>query len=35
MGNNPVGRWMGLTLDRFVGADYERGLERLRERVEG
>ena len=35
MGDTPVGRWFGLALDRFVGADYERGLERLRARVEG
>ncbi|MGP1356438.1 SRPBCC family protein [Roseicyclus sp.] len=35
MGNTPVGRWFGLALDRFVGADYERGLDRLRARVEG
>ena len=35
MGNNPVSRWFGLMLDGFVGADYERGLERLREAVEG
>lgn len=35
MGNNPVGRWMGLMMDGFVGADYERGLERLRAQLEG
>jgi hypothetical protein len=35
MGNNPIGRWMGLMLDGFVGADYERGLEQLRQTVEG
>jgi uncharacterized protein YndB with AHSA1/START domain len=35
MGMNPIGRWIGLTLDGLVGADYERGLERLRQTVEG
>lgn len=35
MGNNPVGRWMGLALDNLVGADYERGLQQLRQIVEG
>ena len=34
MGLNPVGRYMGLMMDRWVGADYERGLERLKEIVE-
>jgi len=34
MGMNPIGRWMGLVLERFVGPDYERGLEQLRETVE-
>lgn len=34
MGNNPVGRWMGLMMDGWVGADYERGLENLRTLVE-
>jgi hypothetical protein len=29
MGNNPIGRWFGLMLDGFVGADYERGLAQL------
>ena len=29
MGLNPVARWMGLMMDRWVGADYERGLDRL------
>jgi len=35
MGNSPVGRYMGLMMDRWVGADYERGLTRLKARVEG
>lgn len=34
MGNNPVGRWMGLMMDRWVGADYEKGLARLKAVVE-
>lgn len=35
MGNNPVGRYMGLMLDRWVGADYEKGLASLKAKVEG
>jgi hypothetical protein len=35
MGVNPVGRWMGLMMDRWVGADYERGLANLKALVEG
>ena len=35
MGTNPVGRWMGLTLDRLVGGDYEKGLANLKSLVEG
>ena len=34
MGNAPLGRWMGLMMDNWVGADYERGLARLKELVE-
>ncbi|WP_224816578.1 SRPBCC family protein [Hasllibacter sp. MH4015] len=34
MGGGPVGRWFGLMMDRWVGADYERGLARLQETVE-
>ena len=30
MGLNPVSRWMGLMMDRWVGTDYERGLINLR-----
>lgn len=30
MGNNPIGRYMGLLMDRNVGPDYERGLEALK-----
>jgi len=30
MGNNPIGRYMGLLMDRNVGPDYERGLEQLK-----
>ena len=29
-----IGPWMGLMMDNWVGADYERGLERLKEQVE-
>jgi len=35
MGMNPIGRWMGLMMDRWVGADYERGLANLKALVEG
>ena len=34
VGNNPVKRWMGLMFDRWIGADYEDGLERLRKLAE-
>lgn len=35
MGAGPVGRWVGLMMDSWVGADYERGLARLQSAVEG
>ena len=35
MGNNPVGRWMGLMMDSWVGGDYEAGLANLKALVEG
>jgi len=35
MGNSPMGRWMGLMMDRWVGADYEAGLAKLKALVEG
>lgn len=35
MGAGPVGRWMGLMMDGFVGADYEAGLNNLKALVEG
>jgi uncharacterized protein YndB with AHSA1/START domain len=34
VGGSPFGRYMGLMLDRSVGADYARGLARLKEIVE-
>ena len=34
MGAGPVGRWMGLMMDSWVGADYQRGLDNLKELVE-
>lgn len=34
VGNNPLRRWMGLMFDRWIGADYEDGLERLKKVVE-
>lgn len=33
-GNNPVRRWMGLMFDRWIGADYEEGLEKLKKVIE-
>lgn len=35
MGNNPIGRWMGLMMDKWVGADYEKGLASLKAKIEG
>ncbi len=35
MGAGPVGRWMGLMMDGWVGADYETGLANLKALVEG
>lgn len=34
MGSNPAMRWMGLMMDRWVGADYETGLANLKTLVE-
>ena len=34
VGNNPIGRYMGLSLDKMIGADYERGLAKLKAVVE-
>jgi len=34
MGAGPVGRWMGLLMDNWVGGDYQRGLENLKAVVE-
>ena len=34
VGNNPIQRWMGLMFDRWIGADYEEGLQRLKKLVE-
>lgn len=33
-GTSPLKRWKGLMLDRFVGAEYENGLAKLKERIE-
>ncbi|MEM0946170.1 MAG: SRPBCC family protein [Pseudomonadota bacterium] len=35
MGAGPVGRWMGLMMDGWVGGDYEQGLQNLKSLVEG
>ena len=34
MGMNPVGRWMGLMMDRWVGPDFETGLAHLKAQAE-
>ena len=34
MGNNPMGRWMGLAMDSMLGPDYEKGLASLKSTVE-
>ena len=34
MGMNPIGRWMGLMMDGWVGEDYAQGLANLKELVE-
>lgn len=34
MGNNPVGRYMGLMMDGLLGPDYEAGLARIKELAE-
>ncbi len=34
MGNNPMGRWMGLAMDAMLGPDYEKGLAKLKVTVE-
>lgn len=35
LGMNPMSRWMGLMMDKWVGGDYERGLTNLKALVEG
>lgn len=34
LGNNPMMRWMGLMFDRWIGADYEKGLANLKKVAE-
>ncbi|CUH49857.1 SRPBCC family protein [Ruegeria atlantica] len=34
LGMNPMSRWMGLMMDKWVGGDYERGLTNLKALVE-
>jgi polyketide cyclase/dehydrase/lipid transport protein len=34
VGSNPLGRYMGLFMDRMVGPDYERGLKQLKQLAE-
>jgi hypothetical protein len=33
-GSSPMKRWKALMLDRFIGAEYQTGLDRLKEKVE-
>lgn len=35
LGKNPINRYFGLFMDRMVGPDFEKGLERLRAKAEG
>ncbi len=35
LGVNPFERWMGVLYDRWIGADYEKGLRKLRNLAEG
>lgn len=35
MGAGPIGRWMGLMMDRWVDGDHETGLQNLKTLVEG
>ena len=34
MGMNPIGRYMGLMMDKWVGGDYEKGLANLKDLIE-
>jgi len=34
-GSSPMKRWKALMLDRFIGAEYDAGLDRLKEKIEG
>lgn len=34
MGTSPIGRWMGMMMDKWVGGDYETGLSALKAKVE-
>jgi hypothetical protein len=34
LGNNPIARYMGMSMDKMVGPDYERGLAKLKTLVE-
>lgn len=34
VGNNPLHRWMGLMFNRWVGSDFEQGLENLKKAAE-
>ncbi len=34
LGNNPINRYFGLLMDRFMGPDFEEGLNNLKQKVE-
>ena len=34
LGMNPMNRWFGLFLDKFIGTDFERGLANLKKLLE-
>ena len=34
LGMNPMNRWFGLFLDKFIGTDFDRGLSNLKKLVE-
>jgi hypothetical protein len=34
LGNNPIGRYFGLLMDKFMGPDFQQGLETLKAKVE-
>jgi len=35
LGSNPIGRYFGLAMDHMIGPDFEQGLKKLKQKVEG